>query len=156
MTEQERKILRVVRQNLLSPRELETDPPHGVSRKDVRVAVQRLVSLGFLDFDDSLNLIIAPTVQGMSILEDEEPLEVSLEIVVGLYETIAVVRAEASEPDFWEKEHMAVGTFHPDDLGIPNVPTEPGRYVWEGVLKVWGPSLDGDYEVDYVGSWGRC
>ena len=58
LTENERLVLEVVGRGAVSPRALELNPPSGITGKDVRVAVQRLVLVGKVGFDDSLKLVV--------------------------------------------------------------------------------------------------
>lgn len=84
-----------------------------------------------------------------------EPLKLQLDVVVGLYDSIAITHAWSSHPNFWDSEVSNVGTIHPDDLGIPAAPRAPGRYTWTGTLKTYGPDMDGDYDAEYQGAWKR-
>ncbi len=93
--------------------------------------------------------------RSLTLFDPGPELRLRLHVTVGLYGSIAVTEAESTEPGFWDNEVSNVGTIHPDDLGIAHIPSEPGKYVWEGTLKTWGPDMEGDYDAEYQGSWAE-
>jgi len=86
-------------------------------------------------------------------IQDRKLGQLQVYVVIGLFGTAAITKAEPR--DFWERAVEVAGS-NLDDLGIPDVPTEPGWYRWYGRMseeKAKGPGLKGGYESVYKGEW---
>lgn len=86
------------------------------------------------------------------LLEDKRP-KLQLLVVVGLGNTLAVLKAESSIPGVWEGELENVGSLYPDHIGIPLPPEEPGMYEWNGVLATFYSDVDGEFDSEFQGEW---
>jgi len=78
-------------------------------------------------------------------IQDRELVQLQIHVMIGLFGTAAIIRAEPK--DFWEWEVQEMGP-NLGDMGIPDVPTKPGWYLWYGTVKFIEPD-----DVEYRGEW---
>jgi hypothetical protein len=89
----------------------------------------------------------------MIIFKDKQSTKLKALFAVGIDNKAVMLSHWSNDSEFWENEQSNVGTLNPEDLGITNIPKEPGIYMWEGTFATWGPDYNGDYDAEYRGKW---